>query len=119
MKNVNKLILNSTKVKETKLFKEFLKEIILISSYIRKNNIIEIADIEFVFDENYKNISDKTKLLLIELLLEQEKTKCQSKLYEIIINIEKNYLSYIFNNAETAKNIDEFELKNYSIFKNI
>ena len=49
----NKLVLNSIKIKETKLWnnaKDHWKKLYLISSYIRNNNIIEIADIEFVLD---------------------------------------------------------------------
>jgi hypothetical protein len=59
---LKKLIMNNIKVNQNKLFNKILKEIIIISSYINNNTIIEINDIKFVLDNNYEQINFKTKL---------------------------------------------------------
>ena len=110
------LILKNIKSKEKKIFNKMIKEIIVIISFIENNTILEINEIKFVFEESYNDISYKTKLLLIELLLEQKKTQKEKELYEIIIQIEKNYLMNIFKNY---KKNNELELKNYSLMKYI
>ena len=71
---LKKLILNNMKAKDNKIFNLILKEIVFIASYI-SDNFIEINDVVFIFDENDKSIKNKTKFLLIELLLEQNKTQ--------------------------------------------
>ena len=76
------------KAKDNKIFNIILKEIIIIASYM-SNNIIEINDINIMFDGNDKSIQNKTKFLLIELLLQQNKTQKQKELFENIIKFEK------------------------------
>ena len=105
------LIMNNIKMNKNKLFNKILKEIIIISSYIKKYTIIEIKDIKFALDNNYKNISSKTKILIINLLLEQTKTQNQKELYDLILQLEKNYLINIFKNGVIEGNY-------YSLIKN-
>ena len=84
------LIINNIKEKGNKIFTKILKEIAIISSYL-KSNIIEINDIKYIFDENNESIKNKIIFLLIELLLEQKKTQKQKELFQNIINLEKNF----------------------------
>ena len=111
------LILKNIKSKEKKIFNKMIKEIIVIISFIENNTVLEINEIIFVFEESYNDISYKTKLLLIELLLEQKKTQKEKELFELIIQTEKNYLMNIFINYN--KNNELLELKNYSLMKYI
>ena len=95
--SLKKLIIDNLTKKDNKLFNKILKEIAYISSYL-KSNIIEINDIKFLLNENDKTIKNKTKFLLIELLLEQAKTQKQKELYEIIIKLEKECLLNLIKN---------------------
>jgi len=100
------------------LFNKILKEIIIISSYIKNNQIIEINDIKFALDNEYNIINNKTKLLLVELLLEQNETKNQKELYEYIIQLEKNYLIKIFISLNNKKN-EDLDLSYYYLLKEL
>ena len=111
--------MNNIKEKGNKNFNKILKEIIIIISYIKTKTIVEINDIKFVFDNNFKDISKNTKLLLIELLLEQKKTQKEKELYEIIIQEEKNYLLNIFNTQKSKENINDFDINDYIKTKNL
>ena len=104
--------------KENKIFNEILKEIIIISTYIQNNLIIDIKDIDFALNEEYKNIDFKTKLLLVELLLEQNKTRNKKELYDYIIQLEKNYLINILKNIDDEKD-ENLDISNYYYFKNV
>ena len=57
-------------------------------------------------------MSVKTKILLFELLLKQNKMKNQIVLYEYIIQIEKNYLLDIFK-------IENFCMSNFDSYKRL
>ena len=92
-----KLILNNMKAKNNKIFNIILKEIVVIASYMT-SNFIEINDVKFMFDGKDKSIKNKTKFLLIELLLEQNKTQKQKELYENIIKFERKILIDIIKN---------------------
>ena len=105
-------------VKEKSLFNKILKEIIIISSYIKNNQIIEINDIKFALASEYNIINNKTKLLLVELLLEQKVTKNQIELYEYIIQLEKNYLINIFKSLN-KKEKENLDLSYYYLFKEL
>ena len=107
-----KLILNLIESKETKLLNKILSEIIEISSYIKNNTIIEIDEIKFALHKDYNNINIKSKFLLIELLLKQNKMKNPKELYEYIVNIEKNYLIDTLNS-------ENFDLSKYHYCKNL
>jgi len=100
------------------LFNKILKEIIIISSYIKNNQIIEINDIKFALDNEYNIINNKTKLLLVELLLEQNETKNQKELYEYITQLEKNYLIKIFISLNNKKN-EDLDLSYYYLLKEL
>ena len=100
------------------MFNKILKEIIIISSYIKNNQIIEINDIKFALDNEYNIINNKTKLLLVELLLEQNETKNQKELYEYIIQLEKNYLIKIFISLNNKKN-EDLDLSYYYLLKEL
>ena len=113
----NRLIKNNINKKENKNFNKILKEIIVITSYLNKKSFVEINDIKFVFEENYNNINFKTKVLLIELLLNQKTTQKEKELFEIIIQIEKRYFLNIFN-AQTQDN-NLFDLVDYPILKSL
>ena len=116
---LKKLIMNNIKINQNKLFNKILKEIIIISSYINNNTIIEINDIKFVLDNNYEQINFKTKLLIIELLLQQNKTQNQKELFNHIINLEKKYLINIFKNKANDEKKDIFDLSFYSLSKKL
>ena len=106
-------ISKNIKGERKKLFNKILKEIIIITSYLKKYTIVDIKDIKFIFDNNYNEINFKSKLLLIELLLEQKKTQKEKELYDIIIQFEKNYLLNTFKKED----INSFDLSYYSSLK--
>ena len=107
-----KLILKSIDSKENKLFNKILKEIIVITTYIKKNTIFEIDEIKFALNKDFKNINTKSKFLLIELLLKQNEMKDSKGLYELIIQLEKEVLSTIFKS-------DSFDLSDYYSSQNL
>ena len=113
-----KLILNNMKAKDNKIFNIILKEIIIIASYM-SNNIIEINDINIMFDGNDKSIQNKTKFLLIELLLQQNKTQKQKELFENIIKFEKNFLINIIKNESLEDQKDIHYSSYYNSLKPI
>ena len=106
-------IISNVKENNNSMFNKILKEVISIISYFNEYYIIDVNDIENIFKENYNNINNKTKMLLIELLLEQKKTQKNEKLYEILIEFDKNYLINIFKNINEKKDI---EIPLYSLF---
>ena len=114
-----KLIMNNIQNNQNKLFNKILKEIIIISSYLKNIDFINFNDIKFALDNNYKNIKFKTKLLIIELLLIQNKTQIQKEIFNYIIQLEKNYLINIFKNQEKVQKNYEFDLSFYSISKTL
>ena len=69
-------------------------------------------------DNEYNIINNKTKLLLVELLLEQNETKNQKELYEYIIQLEKNYLIKIFISLNNKKN-EDLDLSYYYLLKEL
>ena len=116
----NNLIINKIKEeeKEKKLFNKILKEIIIISSYIKNNKIIDFNDIKYTLADEYKIISNKTKLLLVELLLEQNQTNIRRELFDYIIEFEKKYLINIFICINNEKR-DDLDLSFYYFFKEL
>ena len=115
----NKLILIYIKKEnENKIFTKILKEIIIISSYINNNSILEINDIKFELNNEKKIINNKTYLLLIELLLEQIQTKKKKELYDYIIQLEKNNLLYILKNINN-ENYNNLDLSYYFSLKRV
>ena len=117
----NKLIINHLKKEnenEKKIFKKILKEIIIISSFINNSSILGIDDIKIYLNDENNNISNKTNLLLIELLLEQIQTKKEIKLYEYIIQLEKNNLINILKHMNNG-NYNNLDLSYYYSLKRI
>ena len=108
-----KLILNIINSDNKAMLYKLLNEIMEISLYIKDDTIIEIDDIKFALDKDYTNIDTKSKFLLLEFVLNQNRTKNTKelcKLYKYIIQLEKEYLTDIFTN----KSID---LSNYYLIK--
>ena len=87
------LIINKPIEQNENIYHNILKEIIIISSYIKSKKIIEVKDLKRN-TENQK-IFNKTHLLEIELLLTQEITQKDIELYKIIIEIENNNIKNI------------------------
>ena len=112
-----KLIKNGVNSKENKLFNKLLKEIIDISTYIKNSEIIQINEIEFVLEKDYNKINYKSKFLLIELLLKQNRMQKPKELYEYIIQLEKNYLKGILENDDFIQKNDS--LSNYYLYKQL
>ena len=111
---LKKIIINGYLDKDKHIYNKIIKEIIIIYSYIKniKNiPIIEFDDIKFILDEK-DNI--KSRLLLLELLLEQEKTNDDINLYKLIIDIEYKYISNILKCNENNQLMEL--LKNYYLF---
>ena len=108
---LKQMIINEYLDKDKHIYNKIIKEIIIIYSYIKNKTIIELDDIKFVFKEK-ENI--KTKLLLIELLLGQEKTNNNLNLYKLIIDIEYKYISKILKCNENNQLMEL--LKNYYLF---
>ena len=106
------IIENIEKNKNKNLFNKILKEIIFILSYINESVIIEIEDVENYLKERF----DKTKLLIIELFLEQKLTQKNEELFKILINFDREYLIDNFNAIE--KNPNQV-IKQYSLYKQI
>ena len=113
LRHFNEFIKNNIKENPGKQFNIMLKEIIDIISYIRDNSVIEIKDI---MEE--KNINSTTKFLLIELLLTEHNIQKEHKLYELLINFEKDYLLELINKIKMNKN-NNIEVPNYSLYKKI
>ena len=96
LENFKNFILNIKTNKENKYRIKILKEIIYISSYFDKANIIEIEEIEkllFIKDEE-KDI--KINLLLLDLLLTQPGTQQNTKVFKLVYEYEKKFFSYIY-----------------------
>ena len=93
---LKKIILKIINSKDKKHFNKVIKDLMEILSYIKNNTIIEMEEIKFFFDKEYKDINIKSKFLLIELLLKQNQMKNSNKIYEYIIKLEKDYLVNIF-----------------------
>ena len=87
------IIKNIKDKKNSNLFDKILKEIIGLISYVNENEIIEIKDVENYINKEF----DRTKILLIELLLEQKSTQKNEDLLNILINFDKTYLINAFN----------------------
>ena len=106
---------NIKEKKKSNLFNKILKEIICILSYINESKIIEIKDVENYINKEF----DRTKLLLIELLLEQKSIQINEDLLNILINFDKTYLINAFNAIETNSKevIKHYSLYNYIISK--
>ena len=106
------ILKNIKEKKNLNVFNKILKEIIYILSYANKSEIIEIKDVE-----NYiNNEFNKTKILLIELLLEQKRTRKNEDLLKILITFDKTYLINAFNVIESNSNQ---VIKQYSLYKHI
>ena len=92
-----------------KIFNKILKEIIEISSYIRNNIIID--EFKFVFNgEN--NINIKSKFLMLELIFQQNKIKNYKDLYKYLIELERDYLTNLFE-------VNSTNLSYYYLYKKI
>ena len=105
---LKQIVINGFLDKNKSIYNKIIKEIIIIYSYIKNITIIELNDIKFIFDEK-DNI--KTKLLLIELILEQEKTNNDINLYGLIIDIEYEFIKNILKCSENNQFMKL--LKNY------
>ena len=106
------LILDKIYSKENKFLNKILEEIIEISKYMKNNEIIGFNEIKFALDKNFIDINIKSKLLLIDLLLKQNKMKHSKEFYEYLIDLEKNYFINIFK-------CDTFDMKNFYLYKTI
>ena len=121
---LKKFILAEINSKEKKQFNKILKEIMDISLYMNNNAIIEIDEIKFAFDEDFNNISNKSKLLLIELLINQNNMKNSKELLGYLIKIEKKYLIDILNSESNNLSDNNINLRfliraSESIYKGI
>ena len=112
------LIVNIAKEKKKKIYYKIIKEIIIISSYLKNYKIVEYNDIKFIFEENKEGINDTIKLLIIELLLEQKQTQKDIELYKIIINLENNNIKYL-RNLDIVNNDNLEDLSYYSLSKKL
>ena len=106
-------------IKNRKYINIILKEIVYISSYFKEENIIEIADIKNIINNN--ELSYKTKLLFIDLLIIQPKTQQVSELFDLILDFDKFFLTEVF---DENKNKD-IKIKNkifssyFKLYKNV
>ena len=113
------IINNYKEIKNRKYINNILKEIVYISSYFKDENIIEIADIKNIINTN--ELSYKTKLLLIDLLINQPKTQQNKELFDIILDFDKFFLTEVF---DENKNKD-IKIKNklfssyFKLYKNV
>ena len=89
---------------DNKFRNKILKEITYISSYLNDTNIVEISDLEKILPTKDKEKDLKINLLLLDLLLTQPKTQQEPKLFELICEYDKTFLSYIY-----SENIEQKE----------
>ena len=108
------IIIEGFSLKDKHIYYQIIKEIIIISTYIKQTTIIELEDIQFIFDENKDS---KLQLLLLKLLLEQEKTNKDINLYKLTMDIEFNFIKKMFINFEKQNN-SQF-LKKYYLLSEI
>ena len=113
------IVNNYKEVKNRKYINNILKEIVYISSYFKEENIVEIADVKNIINNN--ELSYKTKLLLIDLLITQPKTQQVSELFELILDFDKFFLTEVFdenkNKNTTIKN--KIFSSYFKLYKNV
>ena len=113
------IVNNNKEIKNRKYINSILKEIVYISSYFKEENIVEIADVKNIINNN--ELSHKTKLLLIDLLITQPKTQQSLELFELILDFDKFFLTEVF---DENKNKD-IKIKNkifssyFKLYKNV
>ena len=97
-----------------KYINKLLKEIIFISSYLNEQEIIKVEEIKnFINDNN--ELSFKTKMLLLDLLLSQPSTQQNPELFNIFFEFDKTFLCNFFEEKPNKKNV----FSNYKLYKNI
>ena len=99
--------------KNKDIYYQIIKEIIIISSYIKHITIIEFANIKFIFDESKDS---KLQILLLKLLIEQEKTNKDINLYKLIMDIEFNFIKNMLSHFESHKSA---KLKKYYLLNEV
>ena len=110
---LKEFIFENIKNKENiRTFNKILKEIIYIIAYTNNGSIIDVKDVE---NEIEKDIN-RTKILLIELLLEQKSTQKSDNLLSLIIKFDKIYLINTFNSILKESNK---EILLYSLYKHM
>ena len=110
---LKEFIFENIKNKENiRTFNKILKEIIYIITYTNNGSIIDVKDVE---NEIEKDIN-RTKILLIELLLEQKSTQKSDNLLSLIIKFDKIYLINTFNSILKESNK---EILLYSLYKHM
>jgi len=108
------IIIEGYTPKNRDIYYQIIKEIIIISTYIKHITIIEFSNVKFIFDENKDS---KLQILLLKLLIEQEKTNKDINLYKLIMDIEFNFIEKMFTNIENLK-ITQF-LKKYYLLNEV
>ena len=97
-----------------KYINKLLKEIIFISSYLNEQEIIKVEEIKNLINDN-NELSFKTKMLLLDLLLSQPNTQQNPELFNIVFEFDKTFLCYFFEEKPNKKNV----FSNYKLYKNI
>ena len=104
--------------KKRKYIHKVLNEITYISSYLGSKNIVEIQDIKNIINKNNELIY-KTKFLLLDLLFTQTNTQQNTELFNLILEVDKNFLLDILDD----KKDEDFKMyllsSNYKIYKSI
>ena len=113
------IVNNYKEVKNRKYINNILKEIVYISSYFKEENIVEIADVKNIINNN--ELSYKTKLLLIDLLITQPKTQQVSELFELILDFDKFFLTEVFDENKNKDTIIKNKIFSsyFKLYKNV
>ena len=119
LKNYVLDIINNYKDDKIKKYvNKILKEIIFISSYFYEQNIVEIENIKNIINgEN--ELTYKTKILLLDLLLSQPKTQQKTELFNLIFEFDKSFLCDILDEKKNKNMKNKIFSSNYKLYKNI
>ena len=119
LKNFVLDIINNNKDDKIKIYvNKILKEIIFIASYFNEQNIVEIVNIKNII--NGKNeLTYKTKILLLDLLLSQPKTQQNTELFNLIFEFDKSFLCDILDDKNNKDTKNKILSSNYKLYKNI
>ena len=112
-----KFIMNCKTNKCNKYQNKILKEITYISSYLNDNNIIEIDEVEKIIKES--EIDYKINLLLLDLLLTQPKTLNNPKVFEMVYEYDKVFLSFVFTNIIDIKIENKIISSLFKLYKRV
>ena len=99
---------------------KMLKEIIYISSYLNGQEIIKIENIKninypFFYPKINNELSHKTKLLILDLLLSQSSTQKNVELFNIILQFDTKFLCDILGEEINKKKF----ISSYKLYKNV